>query len=72
MWKAFFDGLAKATQVITLVKPIIKTLQNFIYKTHHIFKICITKVLKTRGNLNGVNLETIAEGFLYDFVKVLN
>jgi hypothetical protein len=35
------------------------------------------RYLKTRGNLNDINLKTIAflpkgKGFLYDFVKVLN
>ncbi len=34
---------------------VIKTMQNFIYKTHHGFGKC-TKVLKTKGNLKDVKL----------------
>jgi hypothetical protein len=34
---------------------VIKTLQNFTYKTYHIFEKC-TKILKTRHNLKDVKL----------------
>jgi hypothetical protein len=32
MWKAFFDGLAKATQVITLGKPLSKPSKTLFIK----------------------------------------
>jgi len=40
-------------------KPVSKPSKTLFIKTHHIFKTC-TKVLKTRGNLNNINLQTIA------------